>query len=131
MVVTSNTRETKQDGSHEKKGEETGGEAERGGNQRMRRRKPIQRASLEARTLTLGSFSLKTSILFRNKIIDVRRNHLELTTASKSARDSDMWVYKGRSKQVSRWTREERMLGKERKHILNREARERGRRGSE
>ena len=37
---------------------------------------------------TFGSLLLNTSILFKNRIIDVRRNHLELMTDSNKMRDS-------------------------------------------
>ena len=38
--------------------------------------------------LTLGSLFLKTSILLRNKIMDVRRNHREFMTDSNRINDS-------------------------------------------
>jgi len=40
--------------------------------------------------LTFGNFPLKTSILFKKRMIDVRRNHRELMTESKRTRDSAM-----------------------------------------
>jgi len=42
---------------------------------------------------TLGSLLLNTSILFRKRMIEVRRNHLELITDSKRTRDSAMRFY--------------------------------------
>jgi len=38
--------------------------------------------------LTFGSLFLKTSILLRNKIMDVRKNHREFMTDSKRSNDS-------------------------------------------
>ena len=39
---------------------------------------------------TFGSLLLNTSILFKNKMIDVRKNHRELITDSKRTSDSAM-----------------------------------------
>jgi hypothetical protein len=37
---------------------------------------------------TFGNFALNTSILFKNKMMDVLKNHLELMTDSKRISDS-------------------------------------------
>ena len=52
-------------------------------------RVPSVHWTLAARTtFTLGTLYRNRSILFRKRITDVRRNHLEFTTDSKSANDS-------------------------------------------
>ena len=47
------------------------------------------------RESTFGSFLRNTSILFMNKIIEVRRNHLELIIESNNSSDSAMRFYSG------------------------------------
>lgn len=57
------------------------------------------------RRLTFGSLCRKTSILFRKRMIDVRRNHRELMTDSKSASDSTIrFCVRARSKQAGHAT---------------------------
>jgi hypothetical protein len=51
--------------------------------------------SLVAWRRTLGSLLLNTSILFRKRMIDVRRNHRELITLSKRTSDSAIRFCRG------------------------------------
>ena len=53
---------------------------------RGRKRKGIDKGCVN----TFGSLALNTSILLRKRMIEVRKNHRELTTDSKRTRDSAM-----------------------------------------
>lgn len=59
---------------------------------------------------TFGNLCLNTSILFKKRIIDVRRNHLELMTDSNRTSDSAIRFYNGVSQIMKRRRGKERDL---------------------
>jgi hypothetical protein len=65
-----------------------GGQREASRREGERETKTRSEPKKKERTRTLGNLFLNTSILFKNKMILVLRNHLLLITLSKRTRDS-------------------------------------------